>query len=247
MQTILSGRITPEELYNSLASPLINSNCTCKQLHDSPYRDKDGTLRTYGQVFARLCIDEICATDKRTNPMNEDERWTAAEYIVQTYPDLMVHELMDFTCKVVEAQKASHRGGKSEYAMVNINRYAIMERLGSYVRNFRPLATEPANTDFGLQKVAVPLGARNDYERHHMPDGTLVNGPWDADRCWQDFKRTHNYNFATHSYEYIGERSLEEAIAYWEERPTKEEIQSVNGGYEASIVAEALAFQFATI
>jgi len=201
-------------------------------------------MRTYGQVFAKICVDEICKADRRTNPMDEDERWKTATAMVKSYPFLLADELVDFVDKLSNAQVPVRRAGQDEYGMFAITRTAIMERLGAYVRNFRPMTTETTDSDFGLQKVRVPLGARTDYEKTHDMDGTPMPAGWNADAYWQNVKRTHNYDFSKHEYVYVGDRYLEDAIAWWEAKPHPVEIADIGSVQQA---ADSLAFQLAAV
>lgn len=159
--------------------------------------------------------------------MTEDDRIQTAIQIVVSYPYMTIYELKDFEIKLTSGFVPIRTPSGDDYEMKAVDRGSIMARLRSYTNMYKKAYTFEETATSRNDNNPYPLGARDKRERTQDAYGIPMPAGWDYDRYWQDWRIEHNYNLVKHQWEEAPKRTLQQAIAYWDRIPTKEERHAV--------------------
>ena len=230
----------PETMYRNLivnGESLKNPNAvTLGQLqniitedsHPTTTNDQTGMKNRFSVCYAKACVDSICRAYKRVDPMSDEDKMQTAVQIVLSYPYITIYQLKDFEIKLTSGFVPLHSPSGDDYEMKAVDRGSIMARLRAYNTLYCKKAyafeepAEPTRID-----SAFPLGARDRRERTHDAYGNEMPVGWDYNRYWQDWRIEHNYNLVKHQWEDAPERTLQQAIAYWNRPISMEERHAV--------------------
>lgn len=203
------------------------TNVTLGEIGQMVLSDKDGNETTYAVLFCKACVDSICRAYKRNEPMDHEERMRTAEMMADNYPFLSITDMWDFENKLTTGRIVT---GNNEYEMRAVDRGSIMAKLKAYNSQFAHKtysSTEQVQT-MQVTPAAVPLGARDGWERRHDVFGNEQPKGWDYNAYWQNWRLTHNWDVVTHRWVTAPERTLEEAVDFYQNRQvTQEEIDGI--------------------
>lgn len=210
---------SPEELFASISVTQKNQYAaTLGELSTRPWiiHEETDTIpptvvvrkEPYSTLYAEACVKEICKRYKRNDPMTPVDIRRTAQNIVDNYPFLTIYDLKDFLQKLILGRIYIN----GDYEIKAVDEPAIMARLKAYCELF---TKRTYSSDVKKRDEIVPLGARGDFQRTHTADGTYMGYNWDADRYWQDWKRTHNWDVNNQQWVDAEYRTLDQAIEYW--------------------------------
>lgn len=183
------------------------------ELAGQEFPTPDGEASNYAVLLVRACIDSICISNRRKEPMTADERMRTADSVVRHYGHWRAWELRDFEDKLDnELIGVQSPTGLIEYALGAVDRASLLRRFKSYDRSRTSEVREQDEVpdsmeallyqrNFGWRKS--PFNIYSDYHKTHDCHGNLVVDPrifggtppdhpgWDYETHWDTYYRTH--------------------------------------------------------